>query len=48
MANEHLKGRTFRQDLERLGMALNSAQVLHVLYRKLPYITQQSQLFNPM
>ena len=29
-------------------MALNSAQVLHVLYRKLPYITQQSQLFNPI
>ena len=38
MANEHVKGRTIRRDLERFGMALSSTQVLHVLYRKLPYI----------
>ena len=36
MANEHSKGRTFRRDLERFGMAPTSTHVLHVLYRKLP------------
>ena len=28
MANEHVKGRTFRRDLERFGMALSSTQVI--------------------